>query len=191
MQKTLFLFIFLLAIWSSFIGVSQTTHSIAVYPNPVADTLTVNYHIATFGRLDLDLFNIFGQKLWSPLNDSMHWPGHYEIKYDVSPLQDGVYFLTLLTHIGETTTTRFVKQTPLSLDHIERSILSIYPNPARNKIHLPENTTILKVFDLNGKLVLKQLNPSSTTDVSQFKNGLYVIELIGSSRTKTILQIQR
>lgn len=170
---------------------SQPIGSITIFPNPCVDTVNINYHIDEFGRFDLELFNIIGQKFWNPLSDSMHWPGSYQISYNVSHLQNGVYFLTLTNQIGLSYTARIVKNGPVSIAEVFQKQCLIYPNPSSGWIQIPEKTLELKVFDFSGKQIMSLSHPGSHVDFSNLKNGLYIIELIGESNKRVVLDIQK
>ncbi|MGB0806801.1 MAG: T9SS type A sorting domain-containing protein [Salibacteraceae bacterium] len=169
----------------------QSIEAFDVYPNPVVDVLTVNYKVNLFTRLDLDLYNVIGKKVWSPLSDSIHWPGTYQISYDASPLQNGVYFLTLMDQSGEKNTVRFVKNSPVSIAETTNNPTIIYPNPSTGWVVVPDKTKELNVFDFSGKQVLSESNPSSPIDVSKLKNGIYIFELVGAAVTKELVRIQK
>ncbi|WP_158837275.1 cellulase family glycosylhydrolase [Polaribacter sp. L3A8] len=72
--------------------------------------------------------------------------------------------------------------------------IKLYPNPVRNQqltiTHIPEKGAIVKIFDLQGKVVIKQTlgNTSKTVlDISQLKTGLYVVSIQNKGVLKTIL----
>ena len=64
--------------------------------------------------------------------------------------------------------------------------LKIYPDPASDKVYIemllkPDNTTMLEVFDINGRSILKQeLQNSqiSSIDVSKLNSGIYFIKVM-------------
>jgi hypothetical protein len=174
---------------SSHLALAQNT--ISVYPNPTVDTININYNTAVFTRFDLDLFDVTGQILWSPISDSVHWPGNYEIKHDVSFFQNGVYFFVLTSSTGEIQTTKFVKKGPVSISELTGSQFLVYPNPTQKLINFPEGFKELNIFDLFGKKVMSVETPMSQVDVSFLKNGLYIIELIGGSSKRVVIEIQK
>ena len=191
MKYVLPLFIVLLS-FGSFTSVqSQSIDTMTVYPNPVVDILTVNIQTSIFSRFDLDCFDITGKKVWSPVVDSIMFPGTHEFTYDVSFLDNGVYLLKIKDASGDGQVEKFFKNGPVSIAKISNDQSLIYPNPSIGWIQIPEKTLDLNVFDFAGKLVMSFSNPSSQVDVSELKNGLYIIELIGESSKRVILEIQK
>jgi len=54
----------------------------------------------------------------------------------------------------------------------------IYPNPVSNTLHFTLTANFVKIFDLNGKLILAN-NNINTIDVSMFNKGVYFIDVDG------------
>lgn len=55
--------------------------------------------------------------------------------------------------------------------------LQVYPNPTGGWINLPENIGPVRIFDLNGKLVLENPSPESgKLNVENLPNGLYFLQ---------------
>jgi len=82
------------------------------------------------------------------------------------------------------------------VDELNSETVLIYPNPAKNYITvnlngLEETSSILKIYDLSGKLVFeKQYSYITTIDVSDFSNGVYTLEVSTSDkvvRSKVVL----
>jgi len=69
-----------------------------IYPNPAKDILRVEGK----GILKVELFNIVGQKVLS-INKGFE-------AIDISPLQNGIYFICLKTNEGEKTIKLVVKK---------------------------------------------------------------------------------
>lgn len=61
----------------------------------------------------------------------------------------------------------------------ESPIVHIYPNPAIETVFFNEEIEIASVFELNGKLVAKEMN-TSQMDISTLKAGIYIIKLTTS-----------
>lgn len=70
-----------------------------------------------------------------------------------------------------------------SLDRIE-----IYPNPSRGVIDIQgiENLRLvhLSLYDLHGRL-LRQMGPSTTMDLSEFADGIYLLKIEGENEVDT------
>ncbi len=62
--------------------------------------------------------------------------------------------------------------------------LNIYPNPAKNSIYvnnLKEENSLLKIYDITGKLVMKQkISNNEYVDISTLTNGLYQLTFEGT-----------
>ncbi len=90
-------------------GISNT------YPNPFSEYTTIEYHVGAFSTVEIEVFNIWGQKVKS-LERETHIPGSYSVVWDgkgenSSPLPNGIYFvrLKLYTNTGLQTLTRQVQ----------------------------------------------------------------------------------
>jgi len=114
---------------------------------------------------------------------------HLDQNYDRT--QSSIYYrLKQVDNNGHSTYTQIRRV--LTDDTKPSGILSIYPNPAKEEIHLAWNTSQneiirLTIFDMNGKPVLNQsLNgvegyQIKTLDVSQLKSGVYSLHLQSNS----------
>ncbi len=76
--------------------------------------------------------------------------------------------------------------------------LTVFPNPASQQISIAihENTSILRIEEINGKILksvnLNEQNQSVTLDVSDLKNGSYLLEALSLSGWKAgQFQVQR
>jgi hypothetical protein len=65
-----------------------------VYPNPVTDKLTVEFHINPAGAI-IELFNLYGQQCIKII----HPPNKELAEMDVGNLPPGIYFLKVLAGI--------------------------------------------------------------------------------------------
>jgi hypothetical protein len=82
------------------------------------------------------------------------------------------------------------------VDELTSETVLIYPNPAKNHITvnlngIEETHTILKIYDLSGKVVFEKRFTSTTSlDVSNFAKGVYTLEVSNSDkvvRSKVVL----
>ena len=74
--------------------------------------------------------------------------------------------------------------------------LKIYPNPASNKVYFTLNTddiATLYIFDVLGKLVFDTTvtYSSPSVDISTLSNGMYIVKLQSSNKSKTIKLIKQ
>ena len=66
--------------------------------------------------------------------------------------------------------------------------LSIYPNPAKDQLHVNgvEANTIIRIYDMTGKVVMQQTATENTIiNVSELNRGVYVVRA-GSSKVKFV-----
>ncbi len=66
---------------------------------------------------------------------------------------------------------------------VNKTIFKVYPNPVGNELRFTANTSIvsIEIYSIEGKLVLKAMNPSSGISVAILPSGLYTIKAITNS----------
>ena len=58
----------------------------------------------------------------------------------------------------------------------------IYPNPCTNGFTINAGISTLKIYDLNGKLILlKQIKSKTYIDLSFLKAGVYIVKINGKN----------
>ena len=87
---------------------ASTTQLRAVYPNPVASSATVAYHLAQAGRVRLDVFDVLGRKV-AVLAEGMREAGPQQATWQAQNAAAGVYLVRLTTE-GRVFTRRIVRQ---------------------------------------------------------------------------------
>ena len=114
------------------------------------------------------------------------FPG-YQIG-DVIPNTAEIYFDFNPAIITNTWTTTFVEN--LGLDDEAINSLSVYPNPAKDKLHIYNNSIItsIEITSVLGKQVLtKTTNKTSLEiDISTFTSGVYFVKIKNENAEKTI-----
>jgi len=65
------------------------------YPNPCNATTTIQYAVPVTGKVQLDIYDMLGRVVALPVNSSLHQPGYYSIRLDLSHLTSGFYFYQL------------------------------------------------------------------------------------------------
>jgi len=77
------------------------------YPNPFNPKTTIKYQLPEPGQVDLDIFNIRGQKV-ATLISKKQPAGEYKIEWDASAFVSGVYFYKINTDQGFTNTRKLL-----------------------------------------------------------------------------------
>ena len=58
--------------------------------------------------------------------------------------------------------------------------LLVYPNPTNSVLNIDtkgERILSIRIFNISGQLINSELNSDNTIDVSQFNNGMYIIQV--------------
>jgi hypothetical protein len=76
------------------------------YPNPFNNTSNLKFEIANFGNVKILVYDITGRLIKTLVNEELQ-PGSYEVSFDGSGLNSGVYFYRLETK-GFSVTKRMV-----------------------------------------------------------------------------------
>jgi hypothetical protein len=63
-----------------------------------------------------------------------------------------------------------------SLNNLKNTNLFVYPNPATTKVNIPSNIESIDIYSINGNLVLKELSPSNSIDISFLTKGVYMLK---------------
>ncbi len=75
----------------------------SVFPNPAADYLFIDYSLAASANTDIILYDMLGNKLQSFNNDMA--AGKHGMVFDISPLKQGIYLLSLRSNYYSVTKT--------------------------------------------------------------------------------------
>ncbi|WP_299059828.1 DM13 domain-containing protein [uncultured Polaribacter sp.] len=77
----------------------------------------------------------------------------------------------------------------LNIDNFAVNNISIYPNPAKNKIHITQLDKVsveIRIFNLLGKQVLHQPNiKQNSIDISSLNEGIYLVKINIDGKTKS------
>lgn len=65
------------------------------YPNPFNPSTTISYDIATAANVQIEVYDVLGQKVATLINGDFHSTGSYSITFNASNLSSGIYFYTL------------------------------------------------------------------------------------------------
>ena len=67
------------------------------YPNPFNPSTIIKFDISSNTHATLSIYDILGREVSNPINDYLS-PGNYEIKWDASKFNSGIYFYKLETN---------------------------------------------------------------------------------------------
>ncbi|MCA9784173.1 MAG: T9SS type A sorting domain-containing protein [Calditrichaeota bacterium] len=70
------------------------------YPNPFNPTTRIPFELRSDARISLDVYDITGQLVASPVRDAGYSAGLHEVSFDGSSLQSGLYFYRFSTPWG-------------------------------------------------------------------------------------------
>ena len=76
---------------------NDLSRSLNVYPNPVTDFANINFEVLKPGKVNISLFNVFGQKVKEMATEALA-PGNQKVTWDLadnSRISAGVYYLRI------------------------------------------------------------------------------------------------
>jgi hypothetical protein len=88
------------------------------------------------------------------------------------------------------TTFKAIFEMATGIEKIEASTISVYPNPARDNLHitLPTNVhqAVLTVYDMQGKvLIRKEINSQDAVSVNNLVAGIYIYNVMTEKQNHT------
>ncbi len=73
------------------------------YPNPISGTVNIDFELMTADVVSIDILNLFGYKMLSPVENQYFPAGNHSVKADLKDLKSGYY--SAVIRIGNQTTT--------------------------------------------------------------------------------------
>ncbi len=151
---------------------------------------TVAYtHTNTEGLFDFGKVPMGNYKVWGEMAGKQTLPAQASINSAVNNVS-GIKII-----IGKNSLTSSIGQTANIIEPIEASI---YPNPSKGLLNIEcasKNLSSVQVFDITGQLILESTNENENSkmslDISNNKNGLYIIKINsveGNSIIKKVLK---
>ncbi len=115
--------------------------------------------------------------------------------FNAQPSDSGIYYCEITNTMLPDLTIRRANITvdvgnTLSIDNNDIEVVTIYPNPVKTWLNIKRNTSgngLFTIYDLNGRLVLKQVSTSNLTslNIETLQPGAYILEITdGNKRTK-------
>jgi PKD repeat protein len=80
-------------------GAPQFTYALSAYPNPFNPETTINFQLAEAGQVQIDVYNIKGQKVESLLDDVKE-AGKYSLVWNAENCNSGIYIISFSTAAG-------------------------------------------------------------------------------------------
>lgn len=104
------------------------------------------------------------------------------------------YYVTTLWNTGcesKASNKVTVSTKPDGLEDVNASDITIFPNPANNKVNIKGEYSSLRMYNSAGLIVLDQNEKSDHVDISSLQRGIYIIELSNGTevinRTKLVV----
>lgn len=92
---------------ASAMQMAEATHTKTIaYPNPFAETTTIQYSLENEGFVTMEVMDIMGKKIRTLVSEAKQ-PGYHEVKFDGSALPSGTYLYRINTN-GKTSTMKMV-----------------------------------------------------------------------------------
>ena len=137
---------------------------------------TVAYtHTNTDGLFDFGNVPMGNYKVWGEMAGKQTLPAQASINSAVNNVS-GIKII-----IGKNSLTSSIDEQVNLMEPIEASI---YPNPSKGILNIEsatKNISSVQVFDITGQLILESTiendNSKVSLDISNYKNGLYIIKI--------------
>lgn len=88
-----------------------------------------------------------------------------------------------------------LKGNPLSFQSFDKLDFKIYPNPSENYINITNTKNLkidfIEIYDLQGKILKKQTESSTTIDVSDLQKGMYLLKITSENNLSNQLFIKK
>jgi len=131
--------------------------------------------------LDLNFFN----------SNSDQWIGYAMLEYNGDLYLGGDFQFAGTDDIPKNYIARFNGQIPTTIKEVQKAeLLQISPNPSSDLIYLSkdlsqEQNFAIQVYDLAGRLILEQNLVNNQLDISNLKNGMYQLRILGDQSDYT------
>ncbi len=151
--------------------------------NGISDTVLATTLIANLNHIEIGLTNASGQQTITVAIPTGK---------DITQFDKIFFYCLEYNHFWDLGTfTNFSSSNCSVLDVIKFNIdkINIYPNPAKDKIHVSNIDAVsaeIRIFNVLGKQVFYQSKiREKTIDVSSFNKGIYIVKLDIDGKTKT------
>lgn len=91
-----------------FTGIPERVSLEQNFPNPFNPTTQIQFSLTSAQQVNLDVYNVVGQRVATLLNDVSRGAGSHTVTFDASKLSSGVYFYRLSLQDGEQLTRKMM-----------------------------------------------------------------------------------
>ncbi len=88
-------------------GIAKEFRLIGNYPNPFNPTTTIQYDLATASNVQIEVFDVLGQKVATLVNNQYQQAGNHTVTFDAANLSSGIYLYVMkagnMTHTKKMT----------------------------------------------------------------------------------------
>jgi hypothetical protein len=90
------------SIWAGVNSIQQQSFNLSNYPNPFNGATTIEYTLLGSENVSMQVYDLTGRVIRTLVNENQV-AGTYEVNFDASDLQAGLYFVRFSTHTGSAT----------------------------------------------------------------------------------------
>jgi len=155
-------------------------------PNPFSTSTELRIYDLEEDTVSLKVFTMTGQDVKTFFTDLV-LSGTFAVTFNADTLPNGAYFVQLIKN-GETNGFKIVKiQDATSIENIEysKSKIKLFPNPTADILTISTNLVFneISVYGLDGRQILTSNAQTKSLDISRFKHGTYILQLVTDDRT--------
>ena len=167
------------------LGTSQTLDTLTFYPNPVSDTLFMEFETNQVDTATFEFYSQNGSKFLSVFKDSTLNQGQHNLFIIVRNWSYGLYIGEIKFNSGDSVSFIIYKSPTTSIKYINSKDYSIiFPSPSNGKFHSSlNNAKHLIVINIAGEIVYESDIDLSDIDLTFLPNGIYLIQIRDNTNT--------
>ena len=159
------------------------SQTLSVNPNPFLQRTLASYTIASTDSVSLQLINVSGQVILTPVSNTILSAGSYQDSLLLDNFPLGIYYLVLKVKSGSSKTMKLIKQGPVGINEITfNASLNFFPNPIKDKLFLHFESTLkidkISISNALGQIVHAVNNPQNNQemDLGFLPGGVYYLK---------------
>ena len=167
------------------------SQTLSVNPNPFLQRTLASYTIASTDSVSLQLINVSGQVILTPVYNTILPAGTYQDSLLLDNFPLGIYYLVLKVKSGSPKTIKLIKQGPVGINEITfDASLNFFPNPIKDKLflHFESSLKIDKISISNalGQIVHSVNNPQNNQemDLGFLTEAIYYLKVENKTEQK-------